>query len=542
MDAVFNCTLASLTKPKWMKQITRAEYKNYVIQNNPSELQLLSQLDKLNKPTESKKSDDLLDDDEMKSTNINDADESIKGFYVMSTQSPLSPVGTVDKTNDETDIDLSLSDLIGKDKIDSIIKEEDNSDLNEDSKFNFELFMPKKNQNLNPTKLKPVSSNKKDEDQSGGVHYITLSSSPLIIEKQILNKDQNYYINQLIIKQADVKDSGIYVCFGNNAKIVRKAYLKVLPNNNNKMFSDNYDETLSKFKEILEKQNSKNIKVNPEKPVQSTWSVLLNSLQSFSLLVVLIPVLIICSFAIISICYLRHLDGQKKKNLNKKDQKSGCLQNIKSCLFKSNKNEKSKSGSGFSCCCCPTYATHVLMHDNFSDETETLSNNNKKLKLSSNMSSISSSTVDRNHHHTTVGSTLTNSTTATTVAYYTVQVPVVMCDSPPPPLPVTQPPHILSNTQNIIPIYQQNQYLNDSNEHDSSTNSSNKSSNLERSVSTPSMAYYKIVDCDLIDWNSIKSKNESEIAANKDVENNLTSSTNSRLYYQLTSSKSTNQN
>ena len=130
-DAIFTCKLGSNTKAKWMKQISRAEYANFVIQNNPSQLQLLSRLGSLNN---------------QRSTE-NDQDQSLKSFYDLSTQSPLAPLGTRDKTDQsgETDVDISLSDLIGN-KDESKTSAEmfpTDSEIRDESEFNFELFMPK---------------------------------------------------------------------------------------------------------------------------------------------------------------------------------------------------------------------------------------------------------------------------------------------------------------------------------------------------------------------------------------------------------------
>ena len=104
-----------------------------------------------------------------------------------------------------------------------------------------------------------------------------------------------------------------------------------------------------------------------------------------------------------------------------------------------------------------------------------------------------------------------SSITATTVAYYAA-IPLLIENnnsSPPPPLPNSPPP-------TFSPSFSLNSKLNTS-----SPNYNFQASNLERVISTPSMAYYKIVDCDLMDCKDFQKKEDHQHNKKLDFDLNL---------------------
>lgn len=85
MNVEFNCRIKSLTKPniKWMKQISKLEYANYIVQNNlngeNSNIgEIISEIKQAHKETQ----------DFSKS----EEDEMLKSFYSATTLSPLSVI------------------------------------------------------------------------------------------------------------------------------------------------------------------------------------------------------------------------------------------------------------------------------------------------------------------------------------------------------------------------------------------------------------------------------------------------------------------
>lgn len=293
MDAVFNCKVKSTSVPniKWMKQITRAEYTNYVIQNSNNENLLMSE----------------------ENSNEKESDE-FKSLYVLST---LPSLKVIEKNANKNFDDSSLNDLLGSDyNLNSNSKQDD---------FNFELFVPSE---LNENKLSKKQSFKKSEtkDDSGNrdedsVHYITLSSSPSILEKFSYNKEKNYYVSQLVIKQASVKDTGVYVCFGASTKgySYRKSYLKVIPTMRAIQPSIFYPQSYYKIKEL------ETIKTNHlfNKPAPSVYSStqapisFSSAVQSIGYFIVIIPVFtnfLFCYY----FCLLFEAIRQSKRNNQRK--------------------------------------------------------------------------------------------------------------------------------------------------------------------------------------------------------------------------------
>jgi hypothetical protein len=556
MNAEFNCKIKSKTKPniKWMKQITRLEYAKYIVQNN------------LNSDDIANLAEIVSSDQGLKQKNkdtrvlLNDDDEE---FYSASTLSPLSVIETNTNNHRQTDSNLDetlfLSDLISQ-------------NLHEKSKkddFNFELYVPNgKNFNINEKKAKKSLLNNNIDES---VHYITLSSSPLITEQLSFDKEHSYYISKLTIKQVEVKDSGIYVCFGGDAKEdssynSRKSYLKVLPLKqhtllNEKLYRKSDTNLMSSLLQQQEQrtknffssdyQNKNNFFIKNEQ-IETTTTIATSSLtdafRSNSFLIVLIPILLITAFAIASIFYLKRMEDRKIKNGFAAEQQNRRCNFYDKSLFKFFYGENSKMNNEKNCqsiancksssinsySYCPSSEINPSTLIQTLDESDALSERPRNGKKSNNKKLTNSYPCATN----SLGSA-SSSTTATTVAYYAA-IPLLIDNNnssssslPPPPLPNSPPP-------TFSPSFSVNSKLNTSspNYNFKNTPSSNvhfQNSNLERVISTPSLAYYKIVDCDLIDCND-SAMNENQNQKSKKLDFNLDHtdvSTNSQFYYQL---------
>ena len=198
MEAVFNCKVKSNTLPniKWMKQISKTEYSNYVQQNNVP----------------------ILSSSQVHSMGN---DEILKSFYQQpSTPSPYEL--NSNKMNVDSTI-FSINDLLNNNA--NIA----DSNLDDDAD-DLKLFSLSKETNKN-SRIKKNEQLKSDSPSDESVHYITLTSSPMIDQQITFNKNENNYIGKLTIKQANVKDTGIYVCFAGNVKgqSSRKSFLRVVP-------------------------------------------------------------------------------------------------------------------------------------------------------------------------------------------------------------------------------------------------------------------------------------------------------------------------
>ena len=241
---------------------------------------------------------------------------------------------------------------------------------------------------------------------------------------------------------------------------------------------------------------------------------------------VLIPVLLITSFAIASICYLKRINERKIKSIRPSDDRgSGLFSGCCYCCFRTKKRQESqrvdpKKSTANSYCCCPSTEMnpHALMQT--FDESDTISEKPR---------SGGSTRMKKTHSHlngatNSLGSSLSDSssTTATTVAYYAA-MPLLIDNnnnaaSSPPPLPNSQPPAFSSNSSS--PNYNTENFV-------------HQKTNLERTISTPSMAYYKIVDCELANCGESKPSQKSK-RLDFDLEDAEAGvSTNSQFYYQL---------
>ena len=391
-EAVLECHLDyaagnALPSIKWMKQISKAEYANYVLQNSLEA----------------------------------GHDEASSEFYQSNT--PPAPIFWP-KLNSNRQLEApssfySLNDLIGANNLNAQL-----DNLKGDS-----LLMQRRS-------IKP------QEEES--VHYITLGSSLTAEQRLLFSSDENVYVSRLTLKQVNTKDSGLYVCFSNGNSFAK--------------FDLN----------VLDRQLAY---IEQEKKDSTQVESLQTNLQSTGLLFVLIPIFLIASFAIASICYLKNLnDRRNKKSVNKNTR----LNPLKECL---------------SYCC--TRRESSGLKSNIKGTFESCQSTNK----SCNTNSLGgNSFLD------------TSSTTVTTSTPYYANVPLLAAENtpppPPPPLPNSQPPthHNLDADKC-----------------------------LERAVSTPSVAYYKIVDL-------FELENQQQLGVlpdHFDADDHTCVSTSSRIYYQL---------
>ncbi len=425
MNAIFNCKIKSNTQPniKWMKQISKLEYSNYVQQND------------INLP--------LMQSSSLQGHTNND--DIVKNFYQqLSTQSPYVELKSIDSSI------FSINDLLSSNE--NNVNEENGYDDNDVD--DLKLFSLKKEKNIKK------NNGIKREINDDSVHYITLTSSPFIDQQITYNKIEKYYVSKLMIKQASVKDTGTYVCFSDNfskGTNNRKSFLRVLPSQYSPL-------AVNEFKNEL---NKLNMIQTSEKPI---------NYQSIGILIIIIPVIVIVLFSFVSIYCLKRL------NQNNTEKKPKNILSLLKVLFNS------------TICCC---------NKNNSDDFK-----RKKMSFKSS-SSMRTNSSENGTTKSSLGSSLSTdstSTTATTVAYYTT-IPLLREDSmsSPPKLPTTQPPS-----------FQHSQLIKDE-------------KILERCISTPSMAYYKIVDNELIGMN-----NSRQPIYFRPDDASTCVSTNSRLYYQLT--------
>jgi hypothetical protein len=524
-----------------MKQISKVEYDNYVIQQSEN----VEMLDPSGKPidtpentlTESKPSNE-------RELSLNDDESLIKSFYSFSssTQRPLNQL--IDKNGNEKIENTGNEEFL----LNDISGGEDLLDLDNPSKSesdaDFDLFENSKKQKRN--------SNNGDDS----VHYITLSSSPSVVEKLVYNKEKNVYVNTLTIKQAQVKDAGIYVCFGANSKgyNYRKAHLKVIPSvitPEQTTLPGSLD--LAKLNEMLQntKQSTRKIPIlintntmNKNSALAengSSFTSLKNGIQSIGFLIILVPVVLITFFALISVCYLKRMDTNSRSNVSLCDLITSCLCGC--CKKQNNSNLKGSYDDSYSssCCCClpKRLIKHRPIKNSFDDDLVTRLNYKRreltKSTLASQTSATNTTCCDNNTNNncgTTIGSlgAKSDSTQGTTVAYYlTVPVGTIhpsnlingmmtinnntnnnnnlinssilsastmsSSDSNPPPLPASQPPTI-SPIKNEVSISMAINDDLDANENNYMLHGEQNACNLNRAESTASMAYYKIVEGD----------------------------------------------
>ena len=555
-----------------MKQISKSEYANYVEQQSTENADLLDST--LPKLTSSSQETD-------------NSDSILNSFYSFDHSS--SSTKSVNSQQQQQQQQLQNEEFLLKDLSagHDLLNSLDNTDESED------LFETADASSSKQRRALAVSS----QDES--VHYITLSSSPLISEQML--RERNVFVSTLTIRQVTGKDSGVYVCFGANSKgyNYRKATLAVLPPDPNSApppaqtttspISAVLDLDLARLKQLqqLMQLQNKKISLTTKKPAaaqdENSFS-LINSLHSVGFLIILIPVMLISSFALAAMCHLIRSDAKLKKN-----QKSSCFIN---CCQKSSASARtsssssndsySTSSSSKSAACFPCLPSsspsasapsdHSFIHSHVQYETDDLTmsnkNNNKRLNFKRReltKSTLASQTSGTNttaccsdiittQHPTTMGSlgAKSDSTQATTVAYY-LTVPVSQqqqqsnnivnssilssstlssAASLPPPLPASQPPTIspIKNSNNTDAST--NLVINDdleANEHNYMLTCPRDLSNLNRAESTASMAYYKIVDGDFSNCNTFNF-NHNQHQQNAIANMNMMTS---RFYYQL---------
>lgn len=453
MDAVFTCKVKSTHKPsiKWMKQISKIEYTNYVIQNSNTDLS---------------KNKDLLNDD-------------FRSLYLFNSLPSLS---FVEKNKPNQNDNSFISELItGNDE-----------NLNKDEP-NFEFFIPN-NANFGAT-TKKVETTSDDS-----IHYITLTSSPSIIQKFSYDRINNYYIGQLTIKKASIKESGIYVCFGetNDGYSYRKSYLNVIPMI--ETFENLYPKNLYDTKNTYNYKDAIHFNNKPVIVTKANLNDNFNTIQSIGYIIIGVPVILISLFALISICYLKKMENSK--NYSKSQPKSSILVLLKS-MFKSKQFQDQNSEKFDS----------RNFNDNSYDEKKM--NSYAKNTLSTSVSSENTNTLQC--ITSSLATSMTDSLSNTTVAYYATIPLLAENGALPPPLPNSQPPTfspILTNS--------------------TSTKHSGQTNNIKRTESNSSMAYYKIVDSESIPFNNANFKYLNENDQQVVTEYKLDQSKNSnRLYFQL---------
>jgi hypothetical protein len=435
-----------------MKQISKVEYDNYVIQQNDN----VEMLDPSGKPidtpantlTDSKTSNE-------RELSLNDDESLIKSFYsfASSTQQPaLSSQLNTNSRNQKIvenagNEEFLLNDISGGEDLLDL----DNASKSESSEAEFDLF------ETSVKKQKRTLSNGVDDS----VHYITLSASPSFVEKLVYNKEKNVYVNTLTIKQAQVKDAGIYVCFGANSKgyNYRKAHLKVIPSPNaapETTLPANFNNLdLAKLKELNEMLNQNNKQTTHKIPIlintnsnsknsatgnggATSFTSLTSSIQSIGFLIILVPVALITLFALISVCYLKRMDTSTRTNISLCDFLASCLCG---CCKKQNEDDDSSSKGTYdesytsSCCCClpkKRLIKHHPIKNSFDDDLVNRLNYKRRELTKSTLASQTSATNTtccgnntNNNCGTTIGSlgAKSDSTQGTTVAYY-LTVPV----------------------------------------------------------------------------------------------------------------------
>lgn len=478
-----------------MKQISKSEYKNYVIQSQHG--------DGLPESVEHDESPRNVDDDD--DDDDSQSNDLMNNLFVLST---LPTLNVIEKQQHQAD--FLLDELTGSEEFNVNARADENGD-----EFKFELFMPssnvpesKKNSNYRKPTVRKLASGKNDDS----VHYITLSS-PSIQERTTFNAEKNYYISQLIIKQTTVKDTGVYVCFGANSKgySYRKSYLKVLPVDV-RLLAGNQFNLFNKYQDLRQStQNTPLVERKFENVFTIGGSSSLLGVQSLGYLIILIPILLIVTFAIASIFYLKKFDSnQEQAHAN-----SNTTNNKRS--FMGMFGRKGQNASKNTYCCCPTSIGSSKLIYNSYDDIEISKGRTTKASMPGTTSSLGSSLSE-------------STTTATTVAYYAT-IPLLvdngnLVDScSPPPLPHSQPPtfspkftpdsRYFSPVSNELMQKQQHQQL-------------------KRVDSEQSIAYYKIVDSELIDQATAKYQKNSNQFYDANDDNATCVSSSSRFYYQLT--------
>ena len=524
-DVVLTCRHSFSSAPaaqslKWMKQISRAEYKNYVSQNSAasSSSSSTSLLQQQQHQQQQRVPEQL---------SLQDFNAEIQSLYTMSTPasspallSASNNANAVDDVNTDDDDDDDggklIPDMFSVDDNDN----DESDDLLLNGRFRFEQASDnvdgKQKRSATETRRRrrrhatreqfetlqgeardvkeeeeqqqqEQQENDTDDEDAGeeeSVHYITLHSSPLIV--QTTTNSGGVHTNRLLIRQADVKDAGIYVCLADQAtKIVRKAYVRVLPSPTVTHTSP-INPTINQQVSIDDSQPKWHKEVS-----SSNSNANGGSMQIIGVVLILVPVVLTCVLALGAICFLRHLVEQRAALLIKSQQLKHHQRHDDLERQVGDDNDDDDDGEDTNSQKQATTTT-----------TTTMTTTTRKASRSLGTTSSSSSSDTSSTTATTLAFHYANAATAAAAAGAAVK------GSPAPPLPNSQPPTFKSLQVNSSSSSSSNNgndataslYMN------GTTNASSVygcERRLSRAESTPSMAYYKIVDCDLIDWHSI---------------------------------------
>lgn len=223
---------------------------------------------------------------------------------------------------------------------------------------------------------------------------------------------------------------------------------------------------------------------------------------------------------------MKRLDNQKEIT----NENSSSLVGFFKSFFSNSSNKSNKKNGLF---CCPSNLTHVLIQNNYDDVIDKKQDPFPKNTLSTSGSSEHTNTLKC--ATTSLGSSMSDSssTSATTVAYYAT-IPLLLennVPSSPPPLPNSQPP-------TFSPVFTNPK----SNTINQNYNRSIEEVNLPRAESTPSMAYYKIVDNELENCKLPQHENDRQVVSNEYKLDGDTTTCSSRFYYQLAPNGNINYN
>lgn len=306
-------------------------------------------------------------------------------------------------------------------------------------------------------------------------YFITIKEDKRENKLIVDDSNNNIYTYKLIIKNATINDNGIYICFANtylNGYTYKRLYLNVNSNNSN------YD------------LNSKNI--NDESKINYGKDVI-NKLNNY--LIILIPFMIICTFSIVSIIYLR----------------------------------------------CAIINKRFLKDYQYDDDTSSSSSFRKKLlKLLNNKLINKIVSKSNDHLAVTQSDSLLSSLATTTNTAATITTTTMSTLDTPPSLVFTYNAKGL-NPSNYIKrqfneyIYSKEQQF-QSNEHECLNNSKQLSLNSEiakeyllpnnkrmkefivpslaNELSSSSIVYYKILDCSLLNDKNITISEKNEVINN----------------------------
>lgn len=341
-----------------MKQISKAEYKNYIIQESINN----------NKPV-----NEQMQKLFFSAKNHKNEGDDLNSFFALSTLPSLG-ISAIDSVKSKStrsngnSEEMYLSELLGKspsshdaDEFDLYVPS--SNDEKAEVSTALEAYLNGLGLRKSPANTEQQNTNADKEDESEleddeSSHYITLSSSQ-VDEHLSYDPERQVYVSQLVLKNAQVKDSGIYVCLGAAASrnpsgyTYRKSHLKVIPAIR---LPDSFKDRFGGKGFNLEDDTH----ILPQRPHSQPPSSTSFNFQSFGLFIILVPVVLITMFALVSICYLRRLDSKNQPS-------SSCFM-FDSCLRKHRGNGGKKQNQYL---CCPTTTLgHMLIPESSSYEPD----------------------------------------------------------------------------------------------------------------------------------------------------------------------------